>query len=84
MINYGTKPRDRSEQMIMNNYLAMVHLREIKDEPLTPERACEIHRIVTEGTLDHPDGAGRLQSNPDPDDRVGIFGGEDNLDLLTL
>lgn len=80
MINYGTKPRDRSEQMILNNYHAMVHLREIKDEPLTPERICEIHRIVTDGTLDNPDAAGRLQSNPDPADRVGIF--DEDGDLL--
>lgn len=79
MIAYGEAPKDRSQQMILNNYRAMRHIREIKDLPFTPERICEVHRIVTEKVLDNPEAAGRLQSNPDPSDRVKILDEEDRL-----
>lgn len=79
MLAYGETPKDRSQQMILNNYRAMQHIREIKDEPFTPERICEVHRIVTEKTLDNPDAAGRIQHNPDPADRIQILDEEDRL-----
>ncbi|SIR97918.1 Fic family protein [Williamsia sterculiae] len=79
MINYGTKPKNRSEQMILNNYRAMLRVREVLDQPLTPELIFELHRIVTEGTLDNPAGAGKMQANPDPADRVGIWDENDEL-----
>lgn len=79
MLTHGEVPKDRSQQMILNNYRAMQHIREIKDEPFTPERVCEVHRIVTENTLDDPDAAGRIQNNPDPADRVKILDEEDRL-----
>ena len=79
MIAYGEAPKDRSQQMILNNYRAMRHVREIKDLPFTPERICEVHRIVTEDTLDNAAAAGHIQSNPDPSDRVKILDEEDRL-----
>ena len=47
--------------MILNNYRAMNLVREWTHMPLTPERILELHRVVTEGTLDDPLAAGRLQ-----------------------
>jgi Fic family protein len=79
MLAYGEEPKDRSQQMILNNYRAMQHIREIKDQPFTPGTICEVHRIVTEKTLDDPNSAGRIQSNPDPADRVKILDEEDRL-----
>lgn len=79
MITYGIKPKNRSEQMILNNYNAMRFISENKDAEFTPETVCELHRIVTEKTLDNPDAAGKLQSNPDPADRVKVYDEEDNL-----
>ncbi len=61
MLRSGRKPRDRSEQMILNNYHAMEQIRELRDEPFTPERILELHRIVTVNALDNPDAAGRLR-----------------------
>ena len=61
MLRSGRKPRDRSEQMILNNFRGMQMVREFKSEALTPERILEIHRIVTEDTLDDPTAAGRLR-----------------------
>jgi Fic family protein len=61
MLRSGRKPKDKSEKMILNNYRTMRRIREIKDLPLSPELVFEIHRLVTEGTLEKPDAAGRLR-----------------------
>ena len=52
MLRKGIQPRNRSEQMVVNNYEAMRSILEMKDEPLTPEFILRVHRIVTKGTLD--------------------------------
>jgi Fic family protein len=79
MIRSGREPRDRSERMIANNFAAMRYVGELRSEPLTPQLICELHRIVTAGTLDDPEAAGRFQ-RPD-EDRVGIYAvGESNDD----
>ena len=61
MIREGRKPRDRSERMILNNYLAMRHILEVKDQDLTAGLVLEIHRIVTEDMLENPEAAGRFR-----------------------
>ncbi len=61
MLKSGRKPRDHSERMIFNNYRAMEHLRSIKADALTPERVLELHRLLTEETLEDPADAGRLR-----------------------
>lgn len=68
--------------MILNNFRAMQHIREIQDQELTPDLVCELHRIVTEGTLDDPRSAGRIQSDPDPADRVAVFDTADGRDRV--
>ena len=75
MIRSGRPPRDKSERMIANNFAAMRHIGELRDEPLTPDLVCELHRIVTAGTLDDPDTAGRFQRPDEP--RVGVYSGLD-------
>jgi Fic family protein len=65
MLRSGRKPRDLSERMIFNNYRAMEHLRSLRDAPLTPEGILELHRILTEDTLDDPEDAGRLRRGDD-------------------
>ena len=77
MIQSGRAPRDRSERMILNNYHAMQRISELRSEPLTPELVCEIHRIVTDGTLDDPESAGRIQN--DDALRVSVWGDGDQL-----
>lgn len=77
MIRSGRPARNRSEQMILNNYAAMQRVVELKDEDLTPDLVCEIHRIVTEGTLDDPAAAGVVQN--DDDQRIAVWGDDDQL-----
>lgn len=71
LLDSGRTPRDRSEQMIVNNYAVMERIRELADEDLTPGLVLELHRIVTEGTLDDPADAGRLETPDHP--RVAVW-----------
>lgn len=64
------EPASRDERMILNNYRAMLRIREMARAPLSLEGILELHRILTEGTLDRPEMAGRLQTTDDP--RVDI------------
>lgn len=61
MLRTGRAPRDRSERMITNNYLAMQFVSANRATEMTPGLIFELHRIVTLGTLDDPSAAGRLQ-----------------------
>jgi Fic family protein len=71
MLRSGREPQDRSERMIVNNYRALQFMREEMGETLSPESILELHRIVTEGTLDNPSAAGRMQQPEEP--RVAVF-----------
>jgi Fic family protein len=61
MLRSGRKPRTKDELMILNNYRAMQRVGELRSTKLTPGLICEIHSIVTEGTLNDPSDAGRFQ-----------------------
>ena len=61
MIRSHRAPRDRSEQMILNNFRTMQRIRELKDHSLTPQLVLDLHRLVSEKTLDDPADAGRLR-----------------------
>ncbi len=75
MLRSGREPKDRSERMIVNNYRALQFMRNEMGSTLTPDLVLELHRILTEGTLDDPTAAGRLQT-PD-EDRVAVFDRDD-------
>lgn len=61
MLRTGRRPRTRDERMILNNFNAMQRVGEVRDEDLTPALICDLHRIVTEGTLDDESAVGRFQ-----------------------
>jgi len=62
MIKTGRSPRDKSEQMILNNFKTMQQIGKIKDKPLSKELIFDIHQFVTEKTLDDPSAAGRFRT----------------------
>ena len=76
MIREGRPPRDRSERMILNNYQTMQHILDIKHTDITPELIFEIHRMVTDGTLDDQTAAGRFRRS-DEQIVVGDIYGEE-------
>jgi Fic family protein len=61
MIRKGREPTGRGERMILNNYRTMQRIVDVKSEPLTKDLVFELHRTVTEDTLDDPTAAGRLR-----------------------
>lgn len=77
MLRSGRKPRDLSEKMIFNNYQAMEHLRSLRDVKLTPGHVLELHRILTEDTLENAEDAGRYRR----DDEVHVVDVRDNTAL---
>jgi Fic family protein len=71
MLRTGRDPQDRSERMILNNYRALQFMHEEMGQTLTPESVLELHRILTDGTLDLPSAAGRLQTADEV--RVAVY-----------
>ncbi|WP_369045937.1 Fic family protein [Sinomonas sp. P10A9] len=71
MLDSGREPATKSELMIVNNYAAMQRIRDVAEQPLTPDLVLELHRILTDGTLEDPDDAGRLET-PDVE-RVAVW-----------
>jgi Fic family protein len=67
--------------MIYNNFLANRHIRTFTNRPLEPADVLELHRILTEDTLDNPDAAGRFQT-PD-EERVVVVDNRTNEVLHT-
>ena len=80
MLREKRRPRDRSEQMILKNYMALERVRELKDQALTPQMVLDIHAVVTEGTLDDPADAGRIQQPGE--ERIRIYGDETDDQVL--
>ncbi len=78
MLRSGRQPRDRSEQMILNNFHVMERVRELRAEALSPGMVLELHHIVTEGTLDDPSAAGRLRR---ADENIQVVNAEHSLVL---
>ncbi len=65
MLRKKMAPKDKSQQMIANNYQTIRFIVENKEKPLTPELVFHIHRLMTEKTLENPEDAGRLRRNDD-------------------
>lgn len=69
MLRSGRHPADEGEQMILNNFLTMREISRWKDKDLTPELVLEMHRMITNETLDDPSREGQLRG-PEDDVRV--------------
>lgn len=65
MLREGRVPRDLGERMIFNNLRAMEMIRDIRNEPITPQRILDLHRLLTEDTFENPQEAGRLRTSDD-------------------
>ena len=70
MIKTARSPRDKSEQMILNNFKTMQRIGKLKNEPLSKDLIFALHRIITEKTLEDNSAAGRFRK-PDEHRVVG-------------
>jgi len=69
-------PSDKSERMIHNNCRAMRFVISERRSLLTVDLIREIHKIVTEGTLDRPEDEGRIRGGPEGDRNFRVAYGE--------
>ena len=66
MLREGRKPRNKSEQMIANNYQAMVFVeKELKSSKLSLDVIKDLHVMLTKKTLDSEKDEGRLRNDKD-------------------
>lgn len=68
MLETNRKPRNESEQMIVNNYEGMKWIVANKDRPFTIENILELHGIITKNTLASTEEEGAFRT----DDNINI------------
>ncbi len=73
LLRSDRSPRTPAERMVVNNYHTMMHISRNLEAPLTAEMVLEMHRMVTEGTLERPEDAGRMQQPGEKRVVVGHF-----------
>lgn len=73
LLRSDRSPRTNAERMVVNNYQTMTYISRDPKARLTGEMVLQIHRMVTEGTLAHPEDAGRMQQPGEERVIVGHF-----------
>lgn len=63
LLQSGRHPKTKHELMVVNNYRAMQSLKGWLGRDLTPGMLCEIQQILTAGTLEKPEQAGRFRGS---------------------
>ena len=79
MLRKSIKPRNKSEQMILNNYNTIKHIVSKQNEALTLERLFEVHRLVTHQTLHDVEDEGCFRT----DNEVKVVDSIDNEIVYT-
>ena len=65
MLRSKRSPRDRSEQMILNNYNTISRIKGLLLEPLTPELIRGLQESLTRDAIDDPEDCGRFRREED-------------------
>jgi Fic family protein len=73
MLRKSITPRNKSEQMIVNNYVSIKKILEWKNDDLTRDKLLELHRLVSNRTLDNELDEGRFRD----DNEVKVIDAED-------
>jgi len=61
MLRKSEKPKNKGQQMILNNYLTINYIKEHSKDDFSIERLKEIHRSMTANTLDNENDAGYIR-----------------------
>ena len=79
MLRTQRRPRTHGERMVSNNFNAMLAAEKLarSDASLAPDDVLELHRIVTDGTLEDESEAGRLQQPGE--ERVLVIDSDDTV-----
>jgi Fic family protein len=65
MIQQEKKPKNKSEQMIMNNYITMKYIVQHKNEAISAEKILYLHKLISNNTLDDAKDEGQFRDNDD-------------------
>jgi len=76
MLRSQRPPRTKDERMIMNGFLAMQRITSERPAQLTEEFLLDLHRRLTEDTLDAPEQAGRFRL---PSERIAVKDEQDQI-----
>ncbi len=61
LLRSGREPASHGERMVRNNYRAMRHLKSLQERELSEELIMDLHALLTEGTLESDNQAGRFR-----------------------
>ncbi|MCX6340639.1 MAG: Fic family protein [Candidatus Aureabacteria bacterium] len=76
MLKSGRKPRDKAEQMIINNYKTICKVQELSKNKLSIDLLQQIHTLITENTLDDSNASGRFRRDTEPVEVIDESTGE--------
>lgn len=65
MLRTGRKPKDKNEQMIVNNWKALQYIRTNIRNKFSKEKICELQAILTQEAIDDPKDSGKLRTKDD-------------------
>ncbi len=65
MIQLEKKPKNKSELMIMNNFITMKYIVQNKEKDLTPESILYVHKLISNETLDNTEEEGCFRESND-------------------
>ncbi|MDR2840955.1 MAG: Fic family protein [Paludibacter sp.] len=65
MLRKSEKPKNKGQQMILNNYLTINHIKEHAGDDFSIPQLLDIHRSMTAGTLDDAVDAGKIRQHND-------------------
>ncbi len=75
LLKTGRKPSNHHEKMILNNYLTMQRILELKETELSADLILELHQLIAKGTLENERDEGRFRI----DDQTMVFGVKDDI-----
>ena len=75
LLKTGRKPANHHEKMILNNYLTMQRILELKETELSADLILELHQLIAKGTLENERDEGRFRIN----DGTMVFGAKDDI-----
>lgn len=65
MIQREQKPTNKSEQMILNNFITMKHIVQHKNQSVTSDRILALHQLMVKDTLEKKEEEGKFRNSND-------------------
>lgn len=75
MLQENRNPTNKDEKMIVNNYITMKHIMDLRKEAITVDKILEVHKLVTNGTLEIPEYEGNFRKN----DEIAVYSHDGTL-----